>query len=135
MRQYLHQGIKPDRIHGREGDNRQGLVRQCVGREGHLDAPTFATYHRSFHMAYHRSFHMACVGRQRRDAKGGFIIYYLYCVALCAPTQSPAAAALSLRAPRACARLLRQAAADVGDDEALPYLVGQQNEKSDLTRW
>lgn len=28
--------------------------------------------------------------------------YYLYCVALCAPTQSPAA--LSLRAPRACAR-------------------------------
>ena len=57
----------------------------------------------------------------------------LYCVALCAPTEPPAA--LGLRAPRACARLLRQAGADVGVDEALHYLGEQQSERSDPVRW
>ena len=36
---------------------------------------------------------------------------------------------------RVCARLLRQAGADVGVDEALHYLGEQQSERSDPVRW
>ena len=40
------------RVHEREGNGRKEWWGNAYGRKGHLDAPAFATYHRSFQMVW-----------------------------------------------------------------------------------